>query len=52
MTATSYGFIVRGCRWATRRLVDHAAALAGYAGCDPRADIGREAYLIPNCLDD
>ena len=34
-----------GHRAGTRRLVDHAAAFAAYAECDPRADLDREAYL-------
>ena len=40
-----FGFrIVGGC-FETRRLVDAAAALAGYAACDKRAEVQREAYL-------
>jgi hypothetical protein len=40
-----FGFRIVGGTWETRRLVDAAAALAGYAACDPRAECGREAYL-------
>lgn len=40
-----YGFrIVGGCDEA-RRLVDATAALSGYAACDERAQVEREAYL-------
>jgi hypothetical protein len=45
MTETPYGFRIVGPTWEARRLVDAAAALAGYAACDPRAECGREAYL-------
>jgi hypothetical protein len=41
----SFGFRVVGRPEGRRRLVDAAAALAGYAGCDRRAEVGREAYL-------
>jgi hypothetical protein len=41
----SLGFRVVGNPEGRRRLVDAAAALAGYASCDPRAEVGREAYL-------
>jgi hypothetical protein len=40
-----YGFRVVGHKAAKRRLVDHAAAFAAYAECDPRADVEQEAYL-------
>jgi hypothetical protein len=45
MTETPYGFRIVGPTWEARRLVNAAAALAGYAACDPRAECGREAYL-------
>jgi hypothetical protein len=41
----SYGFRIVGSCWERRRLVDAGAALRGYASCDPRADVAREAYL-------
>lgn len=40
-----YGFRIVGATSEPRRLVDAAAALAGYAACDKRAQIEREAYL-------
>ena len=41
----SYGFrIVGGC-YEPRRLVDAGAAFAGYAACDPKAEVTSEAYL-------
>ena len=40
-----YGFRVIGDTSKRRRLVDAAAALAGYAACDPKAEVDREAYL-------
>jgi hypothetical protein len=40
-----YGFRVLGHRAAKRRPVDWPAAFRGYAGCDPRAEPDREAYL-------
>ncbi len=41
----AYGFrIVGGCQ-NERRLVDWLAAFAGYAACDERAQVEREAYL-------
>jgi hypothetical protein len=39
------GFRVVGTAWTRRIVVDHAAAFAGYAACDPRAGIDREGYL-------
>jgi hypothetical protein len=39
------GFRVLGGAMNRRRLVDAGAALAGYAACDPRAEVAREAYL-------
>jgi hypothetical protein len=41
----SFGFRVVGGLWGRRRLVDGALALAAYAGCHPRAEVGREGYL-------
>jgi hypothetical protein len=40
-----YGFRVVGGKTAKRRPIEHAAAFAAYAECDPRADIEKEAYL-------
>src|SRR5579875_1221446 len=40
-----YGYRIVGNTTGRRRLVDAAAALAGYAACDPRAEVEREAYL-------
>ena len=45
MTETPYGFRIVGPTWEARRPVDAAAALAGYAACDERAECHREAYL-------
>ena len=39
------GYRIIGNAAGRRRLVDAAAALAGYAACDPRAEVDREAYL-------
>ena len=39
------GFRVVGTARTRRIVVDHAAAFAGYAACDPRAGIDREGYL-------
>jgi hypothetical protein len=43
--ATTYGLRVVGDYRERRRTVDASAALAGYAACDPRAEIHRESYL-------
>jgi hypothetical protein len=40
-----YGYRIVGNTAGRRRFVDAAAALAGYAACDPRAEVAREAYL-------
>ena len=40
-----YGYRIVGPTWETRRTVVAAAALSGYAACDERADVNREAYL-------
>jgi len=40
-----YGFRVVGNTAGRRRLVDAASAFAGYATCDPKAEIHHEAYL-------
>ncbi len=40
-----YAFRILGGCYEPRRLVDAAAAFAGYAGCDPKAEVTREAYL-------
>jgi hypothetical protein len=45
MSTPPYGFRVVGGKTAERRLVDHRAALAAYAACDPRAEVEREAFL-------
>ena len=40
-----YGYRIIGSTAGRRRLVDAAAALAGYASCDLRAVVERQAYL-------
>ncbi len=40
-----FGFRIVGKTCEPRRLVDAGAAFAAYAGCDQRAECGREAYL-------
>ena len=45
MTSCPHGFRIVGGTWEARRVVDAAAALAGYAACDDRAEVHREAYL-------
>jgi hypothetical protein len=40
-----YGYRIIGNTAGRRRFVDAAAALAGYAACDPKAEVDREAYL-------
>jgi hypothetical protein len=45
MITCPYGFRIVGATSGGRRLVDAAAALAGYAACDPRAEVDKEAYL-------
>jgi hypothetical protein len=45
MTAPLFGFRVLGHRAEKRRPVDWQAAFSGYASCDPRAELGREAFL-------
>jgi hypothetical protein len=40
-----FGFRVLGPATGRRRLVDAGAALAGYAACDAKAEVEREAYL-------
>jgi len=44
-TSCPYGFRIVGATSEPRRLVDAGAAFAGYAACDDRAEIQREAYL-------
>src|SRR5262249_9663243 len=39
------GFRIVGSPATRRRLVDAAAPLAGYAACDPKAEVEKEAYL-------
>jgi hypothetical protein len=41
----SLGFRILGSTAERRRLVDHVAAFAGYAACDSKAEIEKEAYL-------
>jgi hypothetical protein len=45
MSAPAYGFRVVGHRAGKRRAVDWHAAFSGYAECDPRAEVDREAFL-------
>jgi hypothetical protein len=45
MTPCPYGFRIVGATSEARRLVDAAAALRGYAACDERAEVHRQAYL-------
>jgi hypothetical protein len=45
MPEFAYGFRIVGDCTHDRRLVDWRAAMAGYADCDQRAEVGREAYL-------
>jgi hypothetical protein len=45
MSATPYGFRIMGSCHEERGLVDHARAFFGYASCDERAAVEREAYL-------
>src|SRR5262249_21375456 len=40
-----YGFRILGTTSGDRVVVDAARALSGYAACDPRAQVEREAYL-------
>jgi hypothetical protein len=40
-----YGYRIVGSVTGRRRLVDAGAAFAAYASCDPKAEVGREAYL-------
>jgi hypothetical protein len=45
MMTVPYGFRIVGATSQRRRLVNAAAALEGYATCDPRAEVESEAYL-------
>lgn len=45
MKTTPFGFRVVGHKTAKRRAIRHCDAFAGYADCDPRAEIDREAFL-------
>ena len=45
MERCAYGFRVVGPLTESRRLVDAAAALSGYAACDDRAEVTEEGYL-------
>jgi hypothetical protein len=40
-----FGFRVLGSATTRRRLIDFGAAFAACAGCNPTAEVGREAYL-------
>jgi len=40
-----FGYRIVGNLAPRRRLVDAGVALAAYAACHPRAEVGREAYL-------
>jgi hypothetical protein len=40
-----YGFRIVGSTYEARRSVNASAAFAGYAACDDRAEVQREAYL-------
>src|SRR5262249_29399771 len=44
-TPFDIGFRVLGHKAAARRAVQHPVAFAAHAGCDPRAEPDREAYL-------
>ena len=48
--ACPYGFRILGATSEPRRLVDAGAALAGYAGCDPRSEPHKESYLSAFCF--
>jgi hypothetical protein len=52
MPATPYGFRIVGPLSESRRWVNARAAFAGYAACDPKAEIAQEAYLSAFCFDD
>ena len=45
VTDFRFGFRVLGDCRQPRRLVDAGAALAAYAACDPRCELGQESYL-------
>jgi len=45
MKTSPFGFRVVGHRAEKRRPVDWQAAFAGYAQCDPKAELDREAFL-------
>ncbi len=45
-----FGFRILGSPYEDRRLVDQTAAFAAYASCDPKAEVGREAYLSAFCF--
>jgi hypothetical protein len=45
MYTLPYGFRIVGPTWERRRLVDAGAAFEGYASCNARAEVDREAYL-------
>lgn len=44
-TATTLGFRVVGHAGETRRIVDHAAAFAAHAECDPRAELDKQSFI-------
>jgi replicative DNA helicase len=50
MMTHPYGFRILGPTTEPRRLVDAGTAFAGYAACDPRAEVNQEAYLSAFCF--
>jgi hypothetical protein len=50
MNSLPYGYRIVGPTSEERRLVDASAAFAGYASCDPRAEIRSESYLSAFCF--
>lgn len=50
--ACPFGYRILGPVSGTRRWVVAAAAFAGYARCDPKAECDREAYLSAFCFGD
>lgn len=45
MDSCKYGYRIVGPTWSRRRLVNATAAFTGYAACEERAEVHREAYL-------
>jgi hypothetical protein len=52
VTSCAYGYWIVGPTSANRRLVNAAAAFAGYGAIDGRAPVEREAYLSAFCYGD